>query len=128
MTPREPPAQKGGYVTPMDDSNAKNVFGYESSELRPKHKNAYESSDYDVPQAPKRNANANPYESSDFGVKKVDPYVSSSDFEPPHKKGQPYFSTSEIEAKNINIYDSSTDNHTLGKPTPRNGFAEQTPQ
>ena len=123
MTPREPPGQKGGYVTPMDDSVKKNVFGYESSDIRPKQKNnAYESSDYEVPKAPKRNANA--YESSDFGVKKVDSYVSSSDFEPPHKKGQPYFSTSEIEAKNVNVYDSSTDNHTLGKPTPREGFAE----
>ena len=50
----------------------------------------------------------------------------SSTFEPPHKKGEPYFSTSEIEAKNVNVYDSSTDNHTIGKPTPRgfDGFAE----
>ena len=66
MTPREFPVQKGGYVTPMDDSNTKNnnVFGYESSDLRPKRKNAYESSDYEAPQAPKRIVNA--YESSGF--------------------------------------------------------------
>ena len=64
VTPRDPTAPKGGYITPLEDSNRKpQKFGYDSSDLRPQHRNAYESSDYEPPKAPKRNTG---FESSDY--------------------------------------------------------------
>ena len=92
VTPRDPYAPKGDYVTPVEERKAAK-FGYESSDLQPKYKNAYESSDYEPPKAP--------------NAKRPNPYASSSDYEPPKRTNA--YESSDCDPKRANAYVSSSD-------------------